>query len=308
MGFIPKGVTKLSELEIDADKDWVAKGISNIKEVAESMETGAIVVHDGSVLIKLSPGVANLVLTSEGPGHLPVWAPGGTYYHRYFPVSIYLSHAEAAVSVDQSHSESASASTQHKEAYLDAPSDYIKRLLASVALSDTETAGITPDKDHNENAPVTRKYDLEIVVGGAAAQAGAVFTDETTEAQNPTADDMILPPAVPALNDAYYLGHTKQFDVGIINIGVPGSGVWTITWEYWNGAWVALGGVTDGTTHFMAAVGKREVSFTRPGDWATTNEGGDLPANIYWIRGRVSAYTSIITQPKGTQAWIRIIT
>jgi len=90
-----------------------------------------------------------------------------------------------------------------------------------------------------------------------------------------------------------------------LNIGTAGAGVWTIVWEYWNGAWVALAGVTDGTTSFTAAAGNREVTFTRPGDWALT---AILAMNLYWIRARVSAYTSIVTQPLGTQSWIRIIT
>ncbi|MBA7672384.1 hypothetical protein ES703_80560 [subsurface metagenome] len=94
-----------------------------------------------------------------------------------------------------------------------------------------------------------------------------------------------------------------------LNIGTSGAGVWDITWEYWDGdSWEPLVDLVDGTDHFRAATGNREVSHTPQGDWATTNSGGDLPADIYWIRGRVSDYTSITTQPKGTQAWIRIIT
>ena len=116
---------------------------------------------------------------------------------------------------------------------------------------------------------------------------------------------MTLLPAGPAQNDAYYFGFDKLFDVMTLNIGTPGAGVWTITWEYWNGAWTALSGVTDGTTGFTAASGSHDVSFTRPGDWATTVVNA---ITKYWIRARVSAYTSITTQPKGTQSWIKIIT
>ncbi|GAJ23279.1 unnamed protein product, partial [marine sediment metagenome] len=42
MSLLLKGITKISELEIDADKDWDGKGISNIKEIAEAMATGHI--------------------------------------------------------------------------------------------------------------------------------------------------------------------------------------------------------------------------------------------------------------------------
>jgi len=78
----------------------------------------------------------------------------------------------------------------------------------------------------------------------------------------------------------------------------------TMQIEYWNGAaWAALPGVSDGTSGFMVS-GNKQVTFIQPGDWAQTNVGGI--ANLYWIRGRVSAYTSIVTQPKGNRAFIWI--
>lgn len=304
---IKGGITRLSELIIDADKNWQAMGISNLEELALGMTKGDFAVKGDAVLQRLQPTTIGYVLTSAGPLHIPSWQPPPGALLYYFPVPIDLSHTEAIVLVNQSYNKNAPLTREHKEAYLDAPADYIKRLTPAIALTDAE-AIVAAAQIYNQNAPVTRKYDLEIVVGGASAEDGGVFTDETAAAQNAVANDMTLLPAAPAVNDAYYFGHAKPFDVEILNIGTQGAGVWTITWEYWNGAWVALAGVTDGTAGFTAAAGKREVPFTRPGDWLTTNSGGNLPANIYWIRARVSAYTSIVTQPKGTQAWIRIIT
>jgi hypothetical protein len=137
---------------------------------------------------------------------------------------------------------------------------------------------------------------------GAVAEDGGVQTDETAEADNATPNDMNLLPAVPAVNDAYYFGHSALWDWLRLNIGTAGAGVWTIVWEYWNGAiWAGLPDIGDGTSHFGNA-GTHEVAFTRPGDWAVTNVGGI--AGLYWIRARVSSYTSIVTQPLGTQAWI----
>jgi len=139
-------------------------------------------------------------------------------------------------------------------------------------------------------------------VTGAVADDGGATTDETTEATNATANDMTLLPAVPAVNDAYYFGGDATFEGVDLNIGTAGAGVWTITWEYWNGAaWTALSGVKDNTDGFTAAAGPHSVTFTVPSDWATTTVGGI--ATKYWVRGRVSAYTSITTQPKGTQTW-----
>jgi len=137
---------------------------------------------------------------------------------------------------------------------------------------------------------------------GALADDGGVKTDETDEANDATANDMVLLPAVPVVNDAYYFGGEEVFDTLRVNIGTQGVGTWTITWEYWNGSgWASLSGVTDGTSGFTAAAGVRDVNFTRPSNWALSTIES---ISAYWIRARISAYTSITTQPKGTQAWV----
>ena len=102
----------------------------------------------------------------------------------------------------------------------------------------------------------------------------------------------------------YYLGHASLWDWLELRIGTAGNGDWTIVWEYWNGTvWTALPDVNDGTSGFEVS-GTRLVTFTRPVDWALITVGGI--ANLYWIRARISAYTSIVTQPKGTRAFIWI--
>jgi len=136
-------------------------------------------------------------------------------------------------------------------------------------------------------------------VTGAIADDGGAQTDETTPANNATANDMTLLPAVPVANDAYYFGADAQWDWLSLEISTAGDGVWTIVWEYYNGSsWVALTGLSDTTVGFTQS---GSVAFLRPGDWATATI---ILANKYWIRGRVSAYTSIVTQPLGQQAWI----
>lgn len=299
------GITRLSELIIDADKNWQARGISNIEEVAAGMQKGDLAVRGAAVLQRLQPSTIGYVLTSAGPLHIPSWqpAPGPLLY--YFPAPIGLSHAEAIALVNQSYNKNAPLTREYKQAYLDAPADMIKRLTPAIALTDAE-AIVAAAQTYNKNAPLARKYDLEIVVGGAVADDGGVKTNETVAAQNATANDMTLLPAVPAVDDAYYFGHTKKFDVMKLNVETNGAGVWTIVWEYWNEAtWTALVGLTDGTTGFTAGTGNREVSHTPQVDWATTAVAA---ITLYWIRARVSAYTSVTTQPLGTQAWIRIIT
>jgi len=70
------GITKLSELIIDADKNWVDKGISNLKELVLGMQRGDIFYRgSGGVLVKLSPGNIGDELTSQGTGHEIWWQP-----------------------------------------------------------------------------------------------------------------------------------------------------------------------------------------------------------------------------------------
>jgi hypothetical protein len=75
MSFVDAGgVSDLLHLTIDVDKDWQLKGISNIKEVVLGMTKGDIVYHDGTRLVKLSPGAIGTELKTKGPGHAPVWS------------------------------------------------------------------------------------------------------------------------------------------------------------------------------------------------------------------------------------------
>ena len=70
------GITKLSELTIDADKNWAAMGISNIKELAAAMQKGDFLYKGpGGILVKLSPGPIGDELTSQGLGHDIWWQP-----------------------------------------------------------------------------------------------------------------------------------------------------------------------------------------------------------------------------------------
>lgn len=137
----------------------------------------------------------------------------------------------------------------------------------------------------------------------AYADDGGLYTDETTPANEGTANDMTLLPSTPAVDDAYYFGHaTKQFKQVDLLIGTQGAGTWTVAWQYWNGtAWTALSDVVDGTTAFTAAVGLRAVTYTVPEDWAKCTVDS---VNGYWIRANVATYSAVTTQPLGTQAWV----
>lgn len=117
-------------------------------------------------------------------------------------------------------------------------------------------------------------------------------TDYTNAARESTgSDDVILLPAVPAVNDAFYYGGIATFGELLINVTAAGD-TYVLTWEYWNGAWTTIS-VTDNTNSYTT-LGWNKVTFTVPDDWATTTFATFGP--FYYIRAR--ATTGGGTQPK----------
>jgi hypothetical protein len=136
-----------------------------------------------------------------------------------------------------------------------------------------------------------------IIVKGAAQDDGGAFTDYTAEAQSSTASDVQLLPATPAVSDAFYLGFDIPAGMATIDIDVAGAGTWAVTWEYYNGSgWTGLSDVDDRTSAF-SVLGRNIVSWTIPTDWATTTV---VAIEAYWVRARVSSFSSITTQPLGS--------
>lgn len=140
-------------------------------------------------------------------------------------------------------------------------------------------------------------------MGGAVADDGGVFTDETLEARSAATGDMTLLPASAAQDDAYYFGSTRPFSRLNQTISQVGTGTYTLAWEFWNGtAWTALSNVTDNTTNWKTT-GTNSVVFDRPTTWATTTVGGVGP--LYWIRAVVDAGT-VTQQPLGTSSTTQV--
>ena len=174
------GIKKLSQLIIDADKNWQLKGISNIKELAAGMQAGDILAHDGTRIIRIPISIANLVLTSDGL--MPYWAPAGTYFNRYFPVEVFLS--KIAGKFTPNH-------TQMKDAQADSEigvedninADWFYREEPEVALPHAE-ALFTPDHSHAVAPALEVVRSAEVPVSGALADDGGVFTDETAAAKS----------------------------------------------------------------------------------------------------------------------------
>lgn len=137
----------------------------------------------------------------------------------------------------------------------------------------------------------------------AIAEDGGVFTDETEEASSNITADMTLLPTVPALTDAYNFGHSEQFTRLKLDIStaLAQSSAPTFIWEYWNGAWVPLSGVVDGTNGLENA-NENIVSWTTPSGWVTTTINSQGP--LYYVRVRLSAVGTITTVPVGRKVTI----
>ena len=75
------GITALSDLEIDVDKNWQAMGITRISQVAAGMAKGDMAISNGTVMVPESPGVITTVIMSRGEEELPMWV------YEYLPVA-----------------------------------------------------------------------------------------------------------------------------------------------------------------------------------------------------------------------------
>lgn len=161
-------------------------------------------------------------------------------------------------------------------------------------VEDPSGGGLFPRRIQVDDGPIrTQIFSVQ-------ADDGGVFTDETAAARSNTIDDITLLPVAPATGDAYYFGAGTTFPQVELTISQAGVGVWTLTWEYYDGtSFVAIPGVVDSTVGFTGA-GINTVSFAIPGDWTTTAVNS---VTAFWVRARVSAFASITTQPLGSIAY-----
>lgn len=297
---------KLSELEIDVDKDWQAKGITNVKQVATLMSKGDLVAKDTTIMVRIAAGPDGYVLTSRGAGKLPTWAPPGGALKYYYPVLIKSSHAEAIVPVSHICSKVASLATAISKALDDQPGENVRRLTPTIALANAE-AIVAVDKSHSQNVPIGSEGGFWVTpaVDGAVQDDGGVQTEYTSQINNATTNDVPLLPSAPLeVNDAFYFGLNRPWDQLWLSIGTAGEGNWMLAEEYWSGtAWAALTVLKDNTNQFMTA-GKNNVRWTRPGDWALTTI---LGMELYWMRFRVANAASYTIQPLATQGWCEVI-
>jgi len=144
------------------------------------------------------------------------------------------------------------------------------------------------------------------------AVGGAVYhdddgadTDQTTEANEGTADDMTLLGADGAVADWYALGYAALFDGIVLKVSTVGADITLDTLEYsqGGGAWGTLTPIMNQLNDYET-LGKRWFTFERPGDWAVDTYA--LIADKYWIKFKPSAIGGGFAQPKGEQAWILV--
>lgn len=143
---------------------------------------------------------------------------------------------------------------------------------------------------------------VDLPVDAAIAEDGGVFTDETTEANEATANDMTLFPAVPVAGvDRYNIGSSVKFGRLALNVSTVGTGTYTVVFEYFNGSiFTPLSGVVDGTGNFKNA-GLNQITFTIPDDWATTTINSQGP--FFYIRAEIQTGT-VTAVPLGQQAFL----
>jgi len=139
---------------------------------------------------------------------------------------------------------------------------------------------------------------------------GGSFTDETSNANSATADDMNIFPFGPQTDDAYYFGHSEQFFN--MKLDITTAATYSIPsnvdaqWEYYNGsAWSALPNLSDGTEDgngvALGSTGEGTVFWTDPGNWATFTQNSQGP--YYYIRLRENApFPGYLTVPKARKA------
>lgn len=281
MSLLLKGVAKLSQLEIDTDKDWQAKGITSLKSIAGAMTHGDVAFRGNDILERLAAdaGKGYNFLRSRGPGLAPVWQDIESL------VNYLTASANRALAFDLSMpmpAMSVAHSTGPGGGGLSSP-----------------ILGIpTPTFNGDFHATVVNP------VSGAVSHNDDVGdSNETIQANDDAGNDITLLPADGSINDFCALGHTGLFDAVSVMVGQAGAN-YTLAYEYSRGAgaWGTLT-IKHNSTSDWKATSKGWLTFARPLDWAMDSLAG---LTLYWIRARAASISGGFIQPLGTRAWILV--
>lgn len=292
-----QGISALSQLTVDADKDWQTRGITNLKELAAAMAFGDLVARGpAGILVRIPAGPAGLFLTGAGAA-LPYWGPGGLYLNRYIPANIYSSKSLLKVST-KNISEPGLMATRLVANY-DDDTD-MERIESAINSSKVITSG-APDGSISEPGPMGSTLEL-LIDGFVKETAVGVQTDQTAAARSAAINDVSLCPFT-AVNDKIYLGSLRPFSQAWINVTTNGAGNWTNSCYYWNGAWTAVVG-EDGDTDFQAGTGWRRVQHTPQGDWALSIIQG---MNLYWMKIETTNWVNEAAAPLAGQIFLSTV-
>jgi len=111
-----------------------------------------------------------------------------------------------------------------------------------------------------------------------------------------------------AINDCVYFGLTgTTWNNLYFNITTAAVYSATLVWEYWNGAaWTAFTPTVSAGTAAAAfkTAGAYSVTWTTLASWAATSVNG---LTAFWVRARVSAFTSWTTLPRQSDRKVRAV-
>lgn len=140
-----------------------------------------------------------------------------------------------------------------------------------------------------------------------ALTGGTVFVDITTGANDAATANAGWNLA--AAQDALYVAYTAPFSGLKVTYSTAGDESATTLWEYYNGTtWVNLATsdfLLDSSANsgaFKVAASTKFITWRPPSAWAKTTVNSAGP--YYWVRVRVSAFTSLTTAPALDQIWV----
>lgn len=139
-----------------------------------------------------------------------------------------------------------------------------------------------------------------------------VYTDQTAAASSNTINDVSLLPTAPAIGDGIVMGiYHPNWRGATIKVSTIGAGTYTVIWEYWSGAaWDALTvietGIGNGDINNWKTIGYVRVRFDPPPYWdprTITDVSGAISDELYYIRCRLVAFSSMTIKPLATRIW-----
>jgi len=158
------------------------------------------------------------------------------------------------------------------------------KCLRTIKINSYITTANIPTINRYMKPDVVLDYDVAGTLQAAVSYYSAAYHDETTDANDDGAGDVIVCGDPAAINDAFYIGTNTQITLVYFDFFQYNAGTVEVTWEYYNGAsWEALEGVDDGTAHFTA---DGYVSWILPPDWEQTTINSQGP--YYYMRARVT--------------------